>query len=210
MQTLTIVLPTMPTPVNATAHFSRLYTWGRHPLDLVHLIRQPRLLCSLAHQDRLDEDFWANLDQVRRAFAADVRAAVGPVDLLVEAPSTRGLHRPFLAAVKAVYADIHWAAFTKPPGVSSDLDNIDELRAAVQLLAVRPGRKHRIVARPNVRRVLIVDDVIATGGTAAATAALVERLGGEVIGFTFAIELEFLNGRKKLPGYDVHSLVTYS
>jgi adenine phosphoribosyltransferase len=58
-------------------------------------------------------------------------------------------------------------------------------------------------------RVLVVDDVIATGGTAAATARLVERLGGEVAGFAFVLELAFLGGRKKLDGYAVHSLVSY-
>jgi adenine phosphoribosyltransferase len=58
-------------------------------------------------------------------------------------------------------------------------------------------------------RVLIVDDVIATGGTAAATARLVERLGGVVLGFAFVIELGFLEGRKKIDGYRIHSLVTY-
>jgi adenine phosphoribosyltransferase len=58
-------------------------------------------------------------------------------------------------------------------------------------------------------QVLIVDDVIATGGTAAATARLVERLGGEVAGFAFVVELEFLGGRAKIDGYRVHSVVTF-
>ncbi|MGH8972688.1 MAG: adenine phosphoribosyltransferase [Acidimicrobiia bacterium] len=58
-------------------------------------------------------------------------------------------------------------------------------------------------------RVLIVDDVLATGGTASATAALVERLGGEVIGLAFVIELSFLDGRRKLEGRELHSLLTY-
>ena len=58
-------------------------------------------------------------------------------------------------------------------------------------------------------RVLIVDDVLATGGTAAATAALVERLGGEVVGLAFVIELSFLDGRRKLEGREVHSLLSY-
>lgn len=57
--------------------------------------------------------------------------------------------------------------------------------------------------------VLVVDDVIATGGTAQATARLVERLGATVAGFGFAVELTFLAGREKLEGYDVLSLVTY-
>ena len=58
-------------------------------------------------------------------------------------------------------------------------------------------------------RVLIIDDVLATGGTAAATGRLVERLGGEVVGFGFIIELGFLGGRAQLTGRDVISLVTY-
>lgn len=59
-------------------------------------------------------------------------------------------------------------------------------------------------------RVLVVDDVLATGGTAAATARLVERLGGVVAGFAFVVELDFLGGRDQIPGHDVVSLVTYA
>lgn len=58
-------------------------------------------------------------------------------------------------------------------------------------------------------RVVVVDDVLATGGTAAATARLVERLGAEVVGFGFIIELASLGGREKLPGRDIVSLITY-
>ena len=58
-------------------------------------------------------------------------------------------------------------------------------------------------------RVLIHDDVIATGGTACAVCKLVERLGGEVVQLNFLIELEFLNGREKLKQYDVKSLLKY-
>ena len=58
-------------------------------------------------------------------------------------------------------------------------------------------------------RVLIVDDVLATGGTARATAKLVERLGGKVIGIACLIELTFLKGRENLAGYDFFSLITY-
>jgi len=59
-------------------------------------------------------------------------------------------------------------------------------------------------------KILIHDDVLATGGTAAATAKLVERLGGKLIGACFLIELSFLNGREKLPNLDILSLVKVS
>jgi adenine phosphoribosyltransferase len=59
------------------------------------------------------------------------------------------------------------------------------------------------------QRVLIHDDVLATGGTAKATVELVEQLGGEVVGLPFIIELEFLNGRERLAGHDVFSLIQY-
>jgi adenine phosphoribosyltransferase len=61
----------------------------------------------------------------------------------------------------------------------------------------------------NGARVLVHDDVLATGGTVKAILDLVEQLGGEVVGVAFLIELEFLNGREKLEGFDVHSLITY-
>lgn len=58
-------------------------------------------------------------------------------------------------------------------------------------------------------RVLIVDDLIAIGGTAAAAARLVESVGGQVVGLGFVVELSFLEGRKRLDGYDVESLIKY-
>jgi len=64
--------------------------------------------------------------------------------------------------------------------------------------AIQPGQN-----------VLIVDDLLATGGTAAAVARLVERLGGKVTGLAFVVELTFLNGRAKLDGRDVFALLQY-
>lgn len=58
-------------------------------------------------------------------------------------------------------------------------------------------------------RVIVLDDVLATGGTARAKCELVERLGGTVVGVLFVIELTFLKGRDKLAGYDVHALIEY-
>jgi adenine phosphoribosyltransferase len=67
---------------------------------------------------------------------------------------------------------------------------------------------HRDAFSPG-ERVLIVDDVLATGGTARATARLVERLGAKVVGIAFLVELRFLNGRDKLEGFEVLSLLPY-
>ena len=64
--------------------------------------------------------------------------------------------------------------------------------------ALRPGQK-----------AYIVDDLLATGGTAGAAARLVQRLHGEVCGFGCLIELSFLNGRHKIPGFPVHALMTF-
>ena len=69
---------------------------------------------------------------------------------------------------------------------------------AVHVDALRPGS-----------RVLLVDDLLATGGTAAAAAALVEKLGAHILQISFLIELGFLRGREKLNGYRVSSLVVY-
>ena len=59
------------------------------------------------------------------------------------------------------------------------------------------------------KRVLVHDDLLATGGTAAALCDLVEQLGGEVVGCGFLIELAYLNGRARLAGREVHALLTY-
>jgi adenine phosphoribosyltransferase len=64
--------------------------------------------------------------------------------------------------------------------------------------AIKPGQ-----------RVIICDDLLATGGTASATSKLVQKLGGTVEGVAFAVELTFLNGRSKLNGFDVFSLIQY-
>ncbi len=71
-------------------------------------------------------------------------------------------------------------------------------RLEVHQDAIEPGQ-----------RVLIVDDLIATGGTAAATAALAEKMEAEVVGISFAVELTALKGREKLTKYNVHSVLQY-
>ncbi len=69
---------------------------------------------------------------------------------------------------------------------------------AMHIDALKPGA-----------RVLLVDDLLATGGTSAAAVHLVQKLGGKILETIFVIELKFLNGRAKLPGLPVRSLVTY-
>jgi len=78
-----------------------------------------------------------------------------------------------------------------------------ELEYGTDLLEI-----HRDAVRPG-ERVLICDDVLATGGTASATVNLAERLGGKVVGLSFLIELAFLGGRAKLEQRDVHALLRY-
>src|SRR5277367_425730 len=68
----------------------------------------------------------------------------------------------------------------------------------IHMDAVQPGQ-----------RVIIVDDLLATGGTMQATVQLVRQLGGDIAGLAFAIELDFLKGRAKFPEYDVFSLLHY-
>jgi adenine phosphoribosyltransferase len=68
----------------------------------------------------------------------------------------------------------------------------------IHLDAIQPGQ-----------RVLVVDDLLATGGTMEATLKLVKQLGGEVVGLGFAVELDFLRGRERFPNQDVFSLLHY-
>jgi adenine phosphoribosyltransferase len=67
---------------------------------------------------------------------------------------------------------------------------------------------HRDAVTPG-SRVIVLDDLLATGGTARAKVELVEGLGGEVVGVLFVIELTFLHGRERLAGHDMHSLIQY-
>ena len=74
-----------------------------------------------------------------------------------------------------------------------------EARVEIHRDAVEPGQ-----------RIVVIDDLLATGGTAAATGRLLERLGAQVEGYGFLVELEFLEGRKKLHGAGVFSLMGYT
>jgi adenine phosphoribosyltransferase len=89
----------------------------------------------------------------------------------------------------------------KLPGKTIEVEY--ELEYGRDALAV-----HEDGIRPG-QRVLAVDDLLATGGTMAATLRLIEQLGGHVVGVAFLIELAFLHGREKLKNYPLHSLIIY-
>ncbi len=113
--------------------------------------------------------------------------------------------RGFLFAAPLAYALGAGVTVVRKPGklpwqVIRELYALEYGENALELHvdAVQPGE-----------RVLIVDDVLATGGTAGAVCELVEKLGGKVAGIAMLIELEFLKGREKLPGKEVFSLIKY-
>jgi adenine phosphoribosyltransferase len=143
---------------------------------------------------------------------ADARSFRASIDGLVEAHAAAGVDlvlgieaRGFVFA--APVADRLGAGFVpvrKAGKLPWELEREEyELEYGTDLLEI-----HRDAISPG-QRVLVVDDVLATGGTAAATIRLVERLGGTVVGLEFVIELAFLAGRSKLAAHPVHSLLVY-
>jgi adenine phosphoribosyltransferase len=138
-------------------------------------------------------------------FAATVDALAAPfegeqIDKVVGVEA-----RGFVFAAPVAYR--HGAGFVpvrKPGKLPWDIEREEyELEYGTDLLEI-----HRDAVQPG-ERVLIVDDVLATGGTAKATASLVERLGGKVVGIACLIELAFLKGRDNLGAYDFFSLISY-
>jgi adenine phosphoribosyltransferase len=113
--------------------------------------------------------------------------------------------RGFILAAPVAY---HFGAGVVPVRKKGKLphDTIDEeyaLEYGTAALEI-----HKDAFAPG-ERVLVVDDVLATGGTAKAAATLVERIGGKVCGIATLIELDFLHGRDKLEGYDLFTLIRY-
>ncbi|MBP3958815.1 adenine phosphoribosyltransferase [Gemmata sp. G18] len=121
----------------------------------------------------------------------DVIAAAEARGFLFAAPMALALKKPLVPLRKP----------GKLPGETHSFKYDLEYGSAelhVHADAIRPGA-----------RVLVVDDVLATGGTMAAACKLIELAGGSVVGCAFLIELAFLNGRAPLVGYDIFSLLTY-
>lgn len=123
-----------------------------------------------------------------------------PVDVVIGVEARGFIFAPALAyALGAGFVPVR-----KPKKLPSDCASISyDLEYGSDTLEV-----HRDAVAPG-SRVLIVDDLLATGGTARAVTQLVEQLGGTVAGLGFVVELTFLNGRDKLSGYNVFSLLQY-
>ncbi len=110
----------------------------------------------------------------------------------------------FFAPALALALEAGFVPVRKPRKLPHTVQSVEyELEYGTDQLEI-----HVDAIEPN-QRVLIIDDVLATGGTASAVARLVELLQGKVAGLGFVIELTFLNGRKKLDGRDVFTLLRY-
>jgi len=139
------------------------------------------------------------------AFAEAVRALAEPfrqerVDLVL-APEARGF---IFGGAVALQLGAGFVPVRKPGKLPAEtLERTYELEYGVDTLAV-----HRDAVRPG-DRVLVLDDLLATGGTVRACCELVEELGGEVVGCAFLIELSFLGGREKLAGRRLIALIDY-
>jgi adenine phosphoribosyltransferase len=143
---------------------------------------------------------------------ADARLLAGSIDLLADnfKPGTidavvgidaRGFIFAAAAAVKLHAGFVPIRKKGKLPFKTHEQEyelEYGTASVAVHTDALKPGS-----------RVLLIDDLLATGGTAAAAAALVQRLGGRILEMSFLIELSFLGGREKLKGYPVRSVVVY-
>ena len=113
--------------------------------------------------------------------------------------------RGFIFAPAVAYAlGVGFVPVRKPNKLPAPCERVEyALEYGTDVLEI-----HKDAIQPG-QRVLIIDDVLATGGTAAAVTELVAKLGGEVAGLGFVIELDFLHGRDKLPDFDIFSLLHY-
>jgi adenine phosphoribosyltransferase len=149
--------------------------------DLMPLIADPRYFAETI--DRLAE--WAKPREPALVFGAEARGFI-------------------FGAALAYAIGAGFIAARKPGKLPREtVEATYELEYGTDSLEV-----HRD-AVPEGMRVIVLDDVLATGGTAQAKVRLVEQLGGVVAGVLFVIELDFLHGRERLDGYDVHSLIHY-
>lgn len=120
---------------------------------------------------------------------------------IIVGPEARG----FIIGCPVAYAlEIGFAPVRKPGKLPREVISADYgLEYGTDTLTM-----HKDALKPG-QKVLIVDDLLATGGTVGATIDLVNQLGGEVVGAAFLIELSYLNGRDQLKGYDIRTLIQY-
>ncbi|MCM3743447.1 adenine phosphoribosyltransferase [Sporosarcina luteola] len=120
---------------------------------------------------------------------------------IIVGPEARG----FIIGCPVAYAlEVGFAPVRKPGKLPRETIAVEyDLEYGKDSLTI-----HKDAIKPG-QRVLIVDDLLATGGTVGATVELVEKLGGVVAGCAFLIELSYLNGREKLNGYEIQALMTY-
>jgi adenine phosphoribosyltransferase len=149
--------------------------------DVMPLIADPEYFAETIH--RLAD--WASPREPDLILGAEARGFIFGAALAYE------LGAGFIAARKP--GKLPWETVTAIYELEYGTDSLEMHRDAVT-----PGA-----------RVIVLDDVLATGGTARAKVELVETLGGTVVGVLFVIELTFLHGRERLAGYDVHSLIQY-
>lgn len=148
--------------------------------DITTLLQEPRA-------------FTAAISEMKRRMPAGVGAIVG-----IE---SRGF---IFGAALAYGCGLGFIPARKPGKLPAKTESVEYAleygtdRLEIHADALHPGQ-----------RVLIVDDLLATGGTAAAAADLVQKIGGEVAGFSFLIELCFLKGREKIAAFEVESLIQY-
>jgi adenine phosphoribosyltransferase len=143
---------------------------------------------------------------------ADARLFAGAIDLLTEkfkpgeidavvGIDARGFIFAAAAAIKLHAGFVPVRKKGKLPYQTHEQDyalEYGQATVAMHIDALKPGA-----------RVLLIDDLLATGGTSAAATALVQKLGGKIVEAGFLIELKFLNGREKLSGFPVRSLIAY-
>ncbi len=109
-----------------------------------------------------------------------------------------------VGSLAAVEMDIGFVPLRKPGKLPYDVQSVSyDLEYGSAQLEVH------IDALDGNDKVVLIDDLIATGGTAAASCKLIEQLGAQVVGCAFVVELDDLNGRDKLSGYEVHALVHF-
>jgi hypothetical protein len=152
-----VVLPTAGAPTGATLYYEHTYNLlGGNPLNFLHLIRQVNVFINMQNPHVFEESYWHDLDATRVAFAAAVAAVLPDVDMLVDPPSTRGFHRPFLSSFKQTY-NVPCLMLRKT-GQAPPAAPVAALGMTPNQAAVPPADMHTI---------LIVDDVYSKGSTAA-------------------------------------------